>query len=171
MSMLIQILNGLVFGGLLYIISASLVLIFGLRHVINFAHGSLFMIGAYVGFSVGALANFWLGLVASVIVLAALGVALDTGVFRPLQRRDHLSTLLVTFGLSLVLEDAGRTIWGGDLRTMSVPAILSGSVDIAGDTFPVYRIAVIIFAALVAIALSLWLKFSRIGLYVRASST
>jgi branched-chain amino acid transport system permease protein len=168
--LVIQILNGLVFGGLLYIVSAGLVLIFGLRHVVNFAHGTLFMIGAYVGFVAASVSNFWLGIAAAIVVLAALGVALDSAVFRPLQREDPLTTLLVTFGLSMVLVDVAQTIWGKGIRTMPVPEALSGSVQIAGEAFPVYRLVVIVIAALVAGGLSLWLKYSWIGLYVRASS-
>lgn len=169
--MLVQVLNGLVYGGLLYIVSVGLVLIFGLRHVVNFAHGTLFMVGAYVGFSAAAATNFWAGLLVAVLVLAALGAALDIGVFRPLQREDHLTTVLVTYGLSMVLEDAVQTVWGKDFRTMQVPGALSGSVSIFGESFPVYRLSVVVAAALVALGLSLWLRSSRIGLYVRASST
>ncbi len=165
-----QVLNGLVFGGLLYIAAAGLVLIFGLRHVVNFAHGVLFMIGAYVGYSVGLVSNFWVGLVAAIVVLALVGVILDAAVFRPLQREDPLTTLLVTFGLSMVLVDAAQTIWGRDLRTMPIPQSLAGSVQIFGEAFPIYRLVVILIAAVVAAGLSLWLRYSRIGLYVRASS-
>ena len=168
--MIIQILNGLVFGGLLYIVSAGLVLIFGLRHVVNFAHGTLFMIGAYVGFVAASVSNFWLGIGAAILVMATLGVALDSAIFRPLQREDPLTTLLVTFGLSMVLVDIAQTIWGKGIRTMPVPEALSGSVQIVGEAFPIYRLVVIAIAALVAGGLSLWLKYSWIGLYVRASS-
>jgi branched-chain amino acid transport system permease protein len=168
--MISQVLNGLVFGGLLYVVAVGLVLIFGLRRVVNFAHGSLFMLGAYVGYSAMNYANFWVGLGAAILVLAVLGALLDLGVFRPLQRQDELATVLVTFGLSMVLEDAARTIWGRDFRTVFVPAILDGSVKIAGEDFPVYRLAVILAAALVAAGLTLWLRYSRAGLYVRASS-
>jgi branched-chain amino acid transport system permease protein len=168
--MLFQILNGLVFGGLLFIVAVGLVLIFGLRRVVNFAHGSLFMAGAYIGFTASAFGNFWFGLIAATLVLALMGAALDIGVFRPLQRQDPLTTVLVTFGLSMVLEDAAQIIWGKDFHTVAVPQLLSGSVVIAGESFPLYRIAVIVIAALVAAGLSLWLRFSRVGLYVRASS-
>jgi branched-chain amino acid transport system permease protein len=168
--MLAQVLNGLVFGGLLYIVAVGLVLIFGLRRVVNFAHGSLFMLGAYVGFATMAVSNFWIGLLAAVVVLAVLGALLDLGVFRPLQRHDHLATVLVTFGLSMVLEDFAQTVWGRDFRTVPVPHLLDSSIKIAGEDFPLYRLAVIVVAALVAVGLTLWLRYSRIGLYVRASS-
>jgi branched-chain amino acid transport system permease protein len=169
--MIAQVLNGLVFGGLLYVVAVGLVLIFGLRRVVNFAHGSLFMIGAYVGFATAAFSNFWVGLIASVVVLATLGALLDVGVFRPLQRKDHLATVLVTFGLSMVLEDAAQTIWGRDFRTVPTPPLLDGSIKIAGEDFPIYRLAVILVAAVVALGLTFWLRSSRMGLYVRASST
>jgi branched-chain amino acid transport system permease protein len=168
--MIAQVLNGLVFGGLLYIVSVGLVLIFGLRRVVNFAHGTLFMIGAYVGFTVGALTNFWVGLLAAIIVLGVLGALLDIGVFRPLQQQDHLATVLVTFGLSMILQDLAQTVWGRDYRTVPLPPLLDGSVKLAGEDFPDYRLAVIAIAALVATSLTLWLRYSRIGLYIRASS-
>jgi len=168
--MFIQILNGLVYGGLLYIVAVGLVLIFGLRRVVNFAHGGLFMVGAYVGFTVAMYSNFWLAIVVSVLALAALGVLLDRFVFRPLQNENHIVTVLVTFGILLVLEDVVQTIWGKDFLSMATPPLLSGTVTIFDDIFPVYRLAVILVAAGVAVGLTLWLRYSRIGLFVRASS-
>jgi len=168
--MLIQLLNGLVYGGLLYVMAVGLALIFGLRRVVNFAHGSLFMVGAYVGYTVASLSGFWLGLLASMFVLAALGALLDLAVFRPLQREDPKVTLLVTFGILLVLEDFAQSIWGKDFRSLPAPAGLSGTIKILGESFPAYRLMVIAMAAAVAIGLSLWLRRSRVGLFVRASS-
>lgn len=168
--MLVQVLNGLVYGGLLYIVSVGLVLIFGLRRVVNFAHGSLFMIGAYVGFSVATLGNFWGAILVAVVVLAILGGLLDIVVFRPLQREEPIVTVLVTFGILLVLEDFAQTIWGKDYLSLPVPELLSGTVKIFGQDFPSYRLLVIAVAALVALGMSLWLRYSRIGLFVRASS-
>ena len=168
--MFIQVLNGLVYGGLLYIVAVGLVLIFGLRRVVNFAHGGLFMIGAYVGSSVAALGSFWGALLVAVIVLALLGALLDVSVFRPLQREEPIVTVLVTFGILLVLEDFAQTVWGRDFRSLPAPELLAGTVRIAGQDFPTYRLMVIVVAALVAIGLSLWLRYSKIGLFVRASS-
>src|SRR6266567_2839371 len=168
--MLVQILNGLVYGGLLYILSVGLVLIFGLRRIVNFAHGSLFMIGAYVGFSVAALGGFWAAILVATVALALLGALLDVVVLRPLQREDPIITVLVTFGLLLVLEDFAQTVWGKDFLSLPPPALLAGSVKILGESFPVYRLMVIVLAAAVALGLSVWLRKSRIGLYVRASS-
>ncbi|MFL5280204.1 MAG: branched-chain amino acid ABC transporter permease [Rhodopila sp.] len=168
--MLIQILNGLVYGGLLYVLAVSLVLIFGLRRIVNFAHGSLYMVGAYVAYTVSAVAGFWAGLAVSVCVLTVIGAVLDRFVFRLLQDEDPIVTMLVTFGLLLVLEDAVRSIWGKDFLSMPPPDLLSGVVPITGTGFPIYRLGVIAVAILVAGGLSLWLRMSRVGLYVRASS-
>jgi branched-chain amino acid transport system permease protein len=168
--MLVQILNGLVYGGLLYIVSVGLVLIFGLRRIVNFAHGSLFMLGAYVGFSVAAMAGFWGAILAAAIVLALVGALLDIAILQPLQREDPIVTVLVTFGLLLILEDFAQFVWGKDFLKMPVPSMFSGSVLIFGESFPVYRLVVIAVAALVALGLSVWLRVSKIGLYVRASS-
>ena len=168
--MLVQILNGLVYGGLLYIVSVGLVLIFGLRRIVNFAHGSLFMLGAYVGFSVAAMAGFWSAILAAAIALALVGALLDIAILQPLQREDPIVTVLVTFGLLLILEDFAQFVWGKDFLKMPVPSIFSGSVLIFGESFPVYRLVVIAVAALVALGLSVWLRVSKIGLYVRASS-
>lgn len=168
--MLVQILNGLVYGGLLYIVSVGLVLIFGLRRIVNFAHGSLFMLGAYVGFSVAAMAGLWGAILAAAIVLALVGALLDIAILQPLQREDPIVTVLVTFGLLLILEDFAQFVWGKDFLKMPVPSMFSGSVLIFGESFPVYRLVVIAVAALVALGLSVWLRVSKIGLYVRASS-
>lgn len=169
-ALLIQVLNGLVYGGLLFIVSVGLVLIFGLRRVVNFAHGSLFMIGAYVGFSISLVAGFWAGILGAAVVLAMAGALLDVSVFRPLRRQDPIATVLVTFGLLLILEDLAHTVWGKETHSLPLPEMLAGSVDILGEPFPTYRLLVIAVAAAVGIGLALWLRFSRIGLFVRASS-
>lgn len=168
--MLVQILNGLVYGGLLYILAVGLVLIFGLRRVVNFAHGALFMVGSYVGYTVYMVSGFLPALISAVAALALLGVLLDLAVFRPLQREEPIVTVLVTFGILLVLEDIVKSIWGKDFISVQPPAFLSGSVPIGGADFPIYRLVVIGVAVLVALGLTIWLRSSRIGLYVRASS-
>jgi branched-chain amino acid transport system permease protein len=169
--MLIQALNGIVYGGLLYLLAVGLVLIFGLREVVNFAHGALFMIGAYIGFSVAAAGYWWGGLLVSVLAMAIIGCALDATVFRALRKHDHMVTVLVTFGLLLILETVVTTIWGKAYLRYPVPALLSGTIDIAGSPFPIYRLFVIGVSLVVALSLTAWLRFTRIGLYVRAAST
>lgn len=169
--MLIYALNGLVYGGLLYILSVGLVLIFGLRRVVNFAHGGLYMLASYIAFTTSMIAGFWVGVVMAIAVLAAVGVVLDRLVFQRLRDQDPIVTMLVTFGLLLVLEDGVRTIWGGDYLTMPPPGLLDGALAIGTTNFPTYRLAVIVVAIAVVTGLSFWLRTSRIGLYVRACST
>jgi branched-chain amino acid transport system permease protein len=166
----INIFNGLVYGALLVVMCSGLALIYGLRRVINFAHGSLYMLGAYVGYSVAIRSNFWLALVAAPAVLAVVGVLLDRFGFRLLQDRDPLSVVLVTFGLLLVIEDFVRTVWGNDSLAMPAPMILNVSIDFFGTLLPAYRLAVIGIGAAVALGLTLWLRYSRAGLFVRAAS-
>lgn len=169
--MFIQVLNGIVYGGLLYLLAVGLVLIFGLREVVNFAHGALFMVGAYIGFTVAAMGYWWGGLLVSIVAMAIIGCALDAAVFRALRKQDHIVTVLVTFGLLLILETVVTAIWGKAYLSYPVPALLSGTVDIAGSPFPIYRLFVIGVSVAVALGLSLWLRFTRIGLYVRAAGT
>jgi branched-chain amino acid transport system permease protein len=168
--MLIQVLNGIAYGGLLYLLAVGLVLIFGLREIVNFAHGALFMLGSYIGFSIAAVFNFWLGLAGSLVAMTVIGIFLDAAVLRPLRKHDHMVTVLVTFGILLVLEAFATAVWGKSFRSMSAPDLLSGTVQIAGEPFPVYRLFVIGVSLCVAAGLTAWLRFSRVGLYVRASS-
>ena len=169
--MLIHLFNGLVYGTLLIIMCSGLALIYGLRRVINFAHGSFYMLGAYIGYSVAQHSNFWVALVAAPTVMALLGVVLDRWGFRLLQDRDPLSVVLVTFGLLLAIEDFVQTIWGTSNLSVVTPAALAFSVDLLGTLVPAYRIAVIVVGAAVALGLTLWLRLSRAGLFVRAAST
>ncbi|MBK9360106.1 MAG: branched-chain amino acid ABC transporter permease [Rubrivivax sp.] len=167
---MIQIVNGLVYGSFLYVLAVGLVLIFGLRRVTNFAHGGFFMVGAYVSYAAAVHLGFWTGMVVSVAALALFGVLLDRFVFRPLSKEEPIVTLLVTFGLLFVLEDLVRTIWGKDFISVAAPDALAGSVMLFGSQFPVYRLFVIGVAVIVALGLALWLRATRVGLYVRASS-
>lgn len=167
----LQVLNGLVYGSLLMIMTSGLVLIYGLRRIVNFAHGSLYMLGAYVGYTVSLHANAWLALAASAAVMAAGGFLLDRYGLRFLQDRDPLTTVIVTYGLLLILEDVVQSWWGKTNYTMEAPAILRGSMQLLGTSFPMYRISIIVAGALVTGGLILWLRWSRMGLFIRAAST
>lgn len=167
----IYIFNGVVHGALLVVMCSGLALIYGLRRVVNFAHGALYMLGAYIGYSVALHGNFWLALVLAPAVMALIGVALDRWGFRLLQDRDPLTVVLVTFGLLLVIEDAVQTIWGKANLSLPAPAALGRSIELLGTPVPAYRVAVIGVGAAVAIGLTLWLRCTRAGLFVRAAST
>ena len=169
--MTIHLFNGLVYGALLIVMCSGLALIYGLRRVVNFAHGSLYMLGAYLGYSIALQSNFWIALLVSPALMAVLGVVIDRWGFRLLQDRDPLSVVLVTFGGLLVIEDLVQTVWGKSNLSVSAPAALAFSVDLWGTPVPAYRIGVIVVGAAVAIGLTLWLRHSRVGLFVRAAST
>jgi branched-chain amino acid transport system permease protein len=167
----IHIFNGLVYGALLIVMSSGLALIYGLRRVVNFAHGALYMLGAYIGYSVALYSNFWVALIAAPTAMAVVGVLLDRYGLRLLQDREPLNVMLVTFGLLLILEDLVAFIWGKANYSMFTPELLNFTVSLGGNDLPAYRIGVIAIGAAVAIGLTLWLRFSRIGLFVRAAST
>ena len=167
----INLFNGLTYGALLIVMCSGLALIYGLRRVVNFAHGSLYMLGAYLGYSIAMRSNFWVALVAVPAIMAMLGVLLDRYGFRLLQDRDPLSVVLVTFGLLLIIEDFVQTVWGKSNLSVPAPAALSTSIDLFGTPVPAYRLAVIAVGAGVALGLTLWLRYSKVGLFVRAAST
>jgi len=167
----INLFNGLVYGALLIIMSSGLALIYGLRRVVNFAHGALYMVGAYIGYSVATHSNFWVALLVAPLVMAVVGALLDRYGFRLLQDREPLNVMLVTFGLLLILEDLVVAIWGKANYSLFTPELLNFSINLAGHDLPAYRIGVIAVGAAVAVGLTLWLRLSRMGLFVRAAST
>lgn len=167
----INILNGLVYGSLLIIVASGLALIYGLRRVVNFAHGSLYMLGAYIGYSVALHSNFWMALIIAPLIMGVIGVLLDRYGLRLLQDRDPLSVILVTFGLLLVIEDVVQTVWGKSNLSLDEPELLNTSIQFLGATMPTYRIAVVVAGAAVALGLTLWLRGTRMGLFVRSAST
>ncbi|WP_374608443.1 branched-chain amino acid ABC transporter permease [Diaphorobacter nitroreducens] len=167
----INLFNGLVYGALLIVMSSGLALIYGLRRVVNFAHGALYMLGAYLGYSVAQHSNFWVALLVAPAIMAVVGVLLDRYGFRLLQDREPLNVMLVTFGLLLILEDLVVFVWGKANLSLFTPELLNFSFNLLGNEVPAYRIGVIAVGAAVALGLTLWLRFSRVGLFVRAAST
>lgn len=167
--LLIQFLNGLAYSMLLFLLAAGLSLIFGLLDVVNLAHGSFYMFGAYVGLSLaGWTGNFWAALVLAPLAIGGLGFLLEAALLRPLYRRGHLDQVLLTFGLAFVFMDLARWIWGADVRSFPPPPILAGSLTIGGAAFPVYRLFIIGFGLLLALLLWLLLERTRLGAIVRA---
>ena len=167
----IQLFNGLVYGSLLIVMCSGLALIYGLRRVVNFAHGALYMLGAYIGYTVAGYSNFWVALLGAPLVMAVFGVLLDRYGFRLLQDREPLNVMLVTFGLLLILEDLVVFVWGKANYSLFTPKLLDFSVSLSGHDLPAYRIGVIVVGLSVAVGLTLWLRFSKAGLFVRAAST
>jgi branched-subunit amino acid ABC-type transport system permease component len=164
-----EILNGLQYGMLLLLVTAALALIFGLMDVINFAHGALYALGAYVGVVVlGATQQFWLALILAPLIVGLFGVVLERTVIRRLRGRPPIDTLLLTFGLALVLEEAIRVVWGPNSYPLEAPEALSGVIQIPWiGAYPKYRVFVILAGAVVAGALIACLQMTRFGLLVR----
>ncbi|CAH1659696.1 branched-chain amino acid ABC transporter permease [Chelatococcus asaccharovorans] len=169
--MINQLINGLVYGGLLVILSSGLVLIFGLRQVVNFAHGAFYTLGAYVALSVSAFVGFWGALAAAFVALSVVGIALDRFCFRPLQNRPHAVVLIITFGLFLIVTDLVQLVWGRESYSLLPPPDFTGPVDVFGTPYPVYRLVVLALAVVAAVALQAWLRLTRIGLHARAAAT
>jgi len=171
--LLIQALNGLQLGVLLFLVAAGLTLVFGVMDFINLAHGVQYMLGAYLAaWLSAATGSFWLGLLLALPAALACGLLLEFLVFRHLYDRDHLSQVLATFGVILFLNQAVKAIWGTAPLQVPIPALLEGGIPILpGLHYPIYRIALL--AAGLATAALLWVLVERtkIGMLVRAGAT
>lgn len=166
-----QALNGLQFGLMLFLLAAGLTLVFGIMDCINLAHGSLYMVGAYlVAAATQAADSFWIGLGAGVAGTAVLGLLLEFSLFRRLYQRDHLSQVLATFALILIANEAVRTIWGPAPLMLNPPEALAGPVEIGDFFYPAYRLLIIGVGLAVAALLYLLVAKSRIGMWVRAGA-
>jgi branched-chain amino acid transport system permease protein len=163
-------LNALTLSALLIMLAIGLALIFGLRNVMNFAHGGLYMVGAYLGYSVVRASNFWIALVVVPIALAAVGVFLEFVVFRPLKKRSELDIALVTFGISLIVGQLIIKVYGGQTRPVSAPSSLSGTLHVFGTQYPTYRLLIIGVGLGTCVLVFAWLRWTRTGLFVRAVS-
>jgi branched-chain amino acid transport system permease protein len=169
---LVLTVNSITFGGLLFLLSAGFSLIFGLMRIPNLTHGSLYMIGAYVGaqFLIGILAikfNFWIAAIAATLITALFGALVERLLLRRLPG-DQLAQVLVTLGISFMVADFCLMVWGGDPINVATPEGLGGFVRAGTAVFPLYRVAVIVIAALFAIALWLLLDRTRLGAMIRA---
>ena len=168
-----QLLNGLQFGVMLFLMAAGLTLIFGIMNVINLAHGALYMIGAYIAAATfAATGSFLLGLAAALVAAALLGVALELALFRTLYTRDHLDQVLATFGLILFFNELVRIVWGSTALYTRIPDFLGGRVEILpGSPYPVYRLAIIAVGLAVALLLYLLIARTRLGMLIRAGAS
>lgn len=168
-----QLLNGIQLGVFLFLIAAGLTLIFGIMGVINLAHGSLFMIGAYAA----AVATEWtgsfaLGIIIALVVSGIVGMAIEFAIIRRLYDRDHLDQVLATFGLILFANELMTILFGRTPLFLNVPDALNGSVEILpGVQYPLYRLAIIAMGVLVALILYLIITRTRAGMLIRAGST
>ena len=165
----IQTINGIVTGMILALIASGLTLIFGIMDVVNFAHGELFMLGAYVGVIVMvATGNFWLALIVSFLVIALLGAVIQIVTLRPLIGRDPLNTILVTFGISLILQNFALWYFGPIARRM--PSPITGHFILFYLDYPWYRLLIAALSAAIIGGFWLFLKFSKYGVWIRATT-
>ena len=166
-----QAFTGLVLGGILVLMAIGLSLIFGLMTVVNFAHGSFYMLGAYVAFSLmGLTKSFWAALVLAPLVVGALGFLVERFLIRPLYGRSPDDPLLLTFGLSLAMVEGAKLLWGKIGLTVDPPKQLAAAANLGFMNFPVYRLFVIAVTAAVLVSLWLFLEKTNIGLIIRAGS-
>jgi branched-chain amino acid transport system permease protein len=169
------LINGLSQGMVLFIVASGLSLVFGVLRVINFAHGSLYMIGAYLAFSVstllptGSMLSFLLLMLVVPPAVALLGLSLEISLFRRIYGKEHLLQLLLTYALLLILDDACRMIWGGAIRNVARPEILAGSIEFFGLFLPTYNAFILAVGPIIAIGLWFLLYRTRYGNLIRAS--
>ena len=168
-----QALNGLQFGLMLFLLAAGLTLVVGLMDLINLAHGSLYMVGAYLAAAaMAAGASFLVAVIAAVAGTALFGMLLEVTLLRRLYQRDHLSQVLATFALILMLNEGVRMIWGEQPLMLNTPAALSGPVELLpGLMYPAYRLLIIGVGLAVAVALYLLVTRTRWGMWVRAGAS
>ena len=163
-----QALNGISFGALLFILAAGLSLIFGMMDVVNLAHGAFYMLGAYVALTVvQRTGSFWPALIIAPVAVGLLGLLIEPLLLRRLRGR-HLDQVLLTIGLSLVIVDLIGLFWGREIRSIPLPAGLDHSVTVMGGDYPVYRLFVIAFGVVLAVAFSLIHRRTRMGALIRA---
>ena len=171
-SFLIQVLNSVQYGLLLFLVASGLTLIFGIMGIINLAHGSFYMVGAYMAFVLASYTgNLWLAIALGVPLALALGAALEWLVFTHLYKRDHLEQVLLTYGLILFFEEARSILVDNDVHSVAIPELLAASISLTENlSYPVYRL--FISAACLAIAAGLYLliRRTRFGMMIRAGS-
>jgi len=168
-QLIIQTVNGIVTGMILALVASGLTLIFGIMDVVNFAHGELFMLGAYVGTTVLVTSgNFWLALIVAAVTIALLGAVIQLTTLRPLLGRDPLTTILATFGISLVLQNYALWQYGPVPRKIQEP--FTGHFNLFHLEYPYYRVVIALLSAAIIGALYLFLKYGTYGIWIRATT-
>ena len=168
-----QVLNGLQFGVMLFLLAAGLTLVFGIMRLVNLAHGSLYMVGAFAAaWTENRTGSFGLALLAGLAVATVVGVLMELVVLRRLYERDHLEQVLATFGLIMFFNEAVAMLFGRQPMTATIPQFLSGSIEVVpGVPYPIYRLAIIAVGILAAVGLYVTVNHTRLGMLVRAGAT
>lgn len=173
-DLLIQILSGVSRGMILFVVASGLTLIFGVLRIANFAHGSFYMLAAFVTFSVTKLVGagdfgFLAALVIAPLAVAVFGGLFEVFLLRRIMQREHLYQLILTFAITLIVSDGIKMVWGGDYRSVSRPPSLDGAVEMLGRPFPVYYVLVIAIGILIAILLTQLMERTRFGRTLNAA--
>ena len=169
------LINGLSQGMVLFIVASGLSLVFGVLRVINFAHGSLYMIGAFLAFSLstllptGSMLSFLVLMLLVPPAIALIGLGLEVPLFRRIYKKEHLLQLLLTYAVLLILDDACRLIWGGDIRNVARPELLAGSIEFLGMFLPTYNVFILLAGPIIAVGLWFLLYRTRAGNLIRAA--
>ena len=169
----IQLLNALQYGLLLFLVASGLTLIFGIMGIINLAHGSFYMIGAYMAFTLSSMTgSLAVAMVLGVILSVLLGLFLEWALFSHLYKRDHLEQVLLTYGLILIFEELRSLIVGNDVHGVTVPAMFGGAIAL-GDTmtYPVYRLVMSGVCLVIAFAMYVLIQRTRLGMMIRAGAS
>ena len=172
-TFLVQCLNAVQYGLLLFLVASGLTLIFGIMGVINLAHGSFYMLGAYLAWSLAGLTGSLAGaIVAGILLTVVFGMALEWLLIRRLYERDHLFQVLLTYGLILVFEEMRSILWGDDVHGVPVPALFSASIPLTENlSYPVYRLFISGVCLLLALGLYLLIQKTRLGMMIRAGAS
>jgi branched-chain amino acid transport system permease protein len=172
-SFLVQTLNGIQYGFLLFLVASGLTLVFGIMGIINLAHGAFYMLGAYVVYwLVGYTDNLFFAIVLGLSVMLAFGYLLERSVISFLYRRNHLYQVLLTYGLILILDELQRIFWGTDFYSVPIPQILSGSVPLTEtQQYPIYRLFISVMCMIIAAGLYLLIGKTKLGMMIRAGAS
>ncbi len=169
----IQLLNAVQYGLLLFLVASGLTLVFGIMGIINLAHGSFYMIGAYLAWSLsGRLGNFWVAIALGIVLTVLLGMLLEWLLIKRLYRRDHLYQVLLTYGLILIFEELRSIVWGDDVHGVPIPDVLSASIPLT-DTlaYPVYRLWMSVVCVALAVLMYWLIQHTRLGMMIRAGTS
>jgi branched-chain amino acid transport system permease protein len=170
MIILSQVINGLILGTIYILMAMGLSLIFGTMGIINFAHGVLFTLGAYLTVKIAMITNFWIAIIVGPILIGFIGMAIQRFFLRQLQGKHELFGLLLTFGMAYVIEDMIKIIWGVGGQPFNMPASLAGAVDMGFLVYPTYRLFLLGVTVLLLVILYLFLNKTKTGLIIRAGS-
>jgi len=171
-TFLIQVLNGVQYGFTLFLVASGLTLIFGIMGIINLAHGAFYMVGAYICFWLfGITGSLLVAIVVGIPIMLVFGYTIERLAISVLYKRDHLNQVLLTYGLILILNEMQKILWGSDFYSVPIPEILSGSIPMGNQEYPVYRLFVSFVCMIVAAVMYIVIGKTKLGMMIRAGAS